>query len=164
MRKKTQAKDIFIDLNYINKVYYNDFRKGLFYWIDVFKLKKIFDLEKYDFVYILDKVNKPAIAAKFSGIKNIIGPGFKNQKKWITSQNYLAEEDWKLNYSEQSQKLLKINSINLVNKFPNLEIDVERLRYNNEDLMIPGKKIAFGIDSFENYKMWYEEDLSLIHI
>jgi len=158
VRKKTQAQDILQDLDHINKVYYNDFRKGLFYWIDVLKLKKIFDLEKYDFVYILDKVNKPAIAAKFSGIRNIIGPGFKNQKKWITSQNYLAEEDWKLNYSEQSQKLLKINSINLVNKFPNLEIDVERLRYNNEDLMIPGKKIAFGIDSFENYKMWYEED------
>ena len=158
VRKKTQAKDIFIDLNYINKVYYNDFRKGLFYWIDVFKLKKIFDLEKYDFVYILDKVNKPAIAAKFSGIKNIIGPGFKNQKKWITSKNYLAEEDWKLSYSEQSQKLLKINSINLVNKFPKLEIDVERLKYKNNDLLIPGKKIAFGIDSFEDYKMWYEED------
>ena len=158
VRKKTQAKDILKDLNHINKVFYNDFRKGLFYWVDVLKLKKIFDLEKYDFVYILDKVNKPAIAAKFSGIKNIIGPGFKNQKKWITSQNYLAEEDWKLNYSEQSQKLLKINSINLVNKFPNLEIDVERLKYNNNDLLIPGKKIAFGIDSFEDYKMWYEED------
>ena len=158
VRKKTQAKDILIDLNHVNKVYYNDFRKGLFYWVDVLKLKKIFDLEKYDFVYILDKVNKPAIAAKFSGIKNIIGPGFKNQKKWITSQNYLAEEDWKLNYSEQSQKLLKINSINLVNKFPNLEIDVERLKFNNNDLLIPGKKIAFGIDSFEDYKMWYEED------
>ena len=158
VRKKTQAQDILQDLDHINKVYYNDFRKGLFYWIDVLKLKKIFDLEKYDFVYILDKVNKPAIAAKFSGIRNIIGPGFKNQKKWITSQNYLAEEDWKLNYSEQSQKLLKINSINLVNKFPNLEIDVERLKHNNDDLLIPGKKIAFGIDSFENYKMWYEED------
>jgi len=158
VRKKTQAKDILKDLNHINKVYYNDFRKGLFYWVDVLKLKKIFDLEEYDFVYILDKVNKPAIAAKFSGIKNIIGPGFKNQKKWITSQNYLAEEDWKLSYSEQSQKLLKINSINLVNKFPNLEIDLERLKYNNNDLLIPGKKIAFGIDSFEDYKMWYEED------
>ena len=158
VRKKTQAKDILKDLNHINKVYYNDFRKGLFYWVDVLKLKKIFDQEEYDFVYILDKVNKPAIAAKFSGIKNIIGPGFKNQKKWITSKNYLAEEDWKLSYSEQSQKLLKINSINLVNKFPNLEIDLERLKYNNNDLLIPGKKIAFGIDSFEDYKMWYEED------
>jgi heptosyltransferase-2 len=158
VRKKTQAKDILKDLNHINKIHYNEFRKGLAYWIDVFKLKKIFDLEKYDYVYILDKVNKPAIAAKLAGIKNIIGPGFKNQKKWITVKNYLDEKDWKLNYSEQSQKLLKINSIILNDKFPDLEVNIERLKVGNDDLMIDGKKIAFGVDSFEDYKMWFEED------
>ncbi|MBD1162523.1 glycosyltransferase family 9 protein [Pelagibacterales bacterium SAG-MED12] len=158
VRKKTQAKDILKDLDHINKIYYNEFRKGLAYWIDVFKLKKIFDLEKYDYVYILDKVNKPAIAAKLAGIKNIIGPGFKNQKKWITVKNYLDDKDWKLNYSEQSQKLLKINSIILNNKFPDLEVNIERLKVGNNDLMIDGKKIAFGVDSFEDYKMWFEED------
>jgi ADP-heptose:LPS heptosyltransferase len=158
VRKKTQAQNILKDLSHINKIYYNEFRKSLAYWIDVFKLKKIFNSEKYDYVYILDKVNKPAIAAKLAGIKNIIGPGFKNQKKWITTKNYLNEEDWKLNYSEQSQKLLKINSITLNNKFPNLEVNIERFKENNNDLLIDGKKIAFGVDSFEDFKMWYEED------
>ena len=158
VRKKTQAQNILKDLNHVNKIYYNEFRKGLAYWIDVFKLKKIFNSEKYDYVYILDKVNKPAIAAKLAGIKNIIGPGFKNQKKWITTKNYLNEEDWKLNYSEQSQKLLKINSITLNNKFPNLEVTIERFKENNDDLLVDGKKIAFGVDSFEDFKMWYEED------
>ena len=158
VRKKTQAQNILRDLNHINKIYYNDFRKGLAYWIDVFKLKKIFNLEKYDFVYILDKVNKPAIAAKLAGIKNIIAPGLKNQKKWITVKNYLDEKDWKLNYSEQSQKLLKINSIILNDKFPNLEVNIERLKVGNDDLIVDGKKIAFGVDSFEDYKMWFEED------
>jgi len=158
VRKKSQAQNILKDLSHINKIYYNEFRKGLAYWIDVFKLKKIFNSEKYDYVYILDKVNKPAIAAKLAGIKNIIGPGFKNQKKWITTKNYLNEEDWKLNYSEQSQKLLKINSITLNNKFPNLEVNIERFKENNEDLLVDGKKIAFGVDSFEDFKMWYEED------
>ena len=158
VRKKTQAKKILKDLNHINKIFYNDFRKGLAYWIDVFKLKKIFSLEKYDYVYILDKVNKPAIAAKFAGIKNIIGPGFKNQKKWITVNNYLNEKDWNLNYSEQSQKLLNINSIKINDVFPNLEIDIERLKKNNNDLLVEGSKIAFGVDSFEDYKMWYEND------
>ena len=158
VRKKTQAQNILKDLSHINKIYYNEFRKGLAYWIDVFKLKKIFNSEKYDYVYILDKVNKPAIAAKLAGIKNIIGPGFKNQKKWITAKNYLDEEDWKLNYSEQSQKLLKINSITLNNKFPNLEVNIERFKDNNDDLLVDGKKIAFGVDSFEDFKMWYEED------
>ena len=158
VRKKTQAQNILKDLSHINKIYYNEFRKGLAYWIDVFKLKKIFNSEKYDYVYILDKVNKPAIAAKLAGIKNIIGPGFKNQKKWITAKNYLDEEDWKLNYTEQSQKLLKINSIALNNKFPNLEVNIERFKENNDDLLVDGKKIAFGVDSFEDFKMWYEED------
>ena len=158
VRKKTQAQNILKDLKHINSIYYNEFRKGFAYWIDVFKLKKIFDLEKYDYVYILDKVNKPAIAAKLAGIKNIIGPGFKNQKKWITVKNYLDEKDWKLNYSEQSQKLLKINSIILNDKFPDLEVNIERLKVGNDDLMIDGKKIAFGVDSFEDYKMWFEED------
>ena len=162
VRKKTQAKNILDDLKHINKIHYNEFRKGLYYWIDVFKLKKIFNLEKYEYVYILDKVNKPAIAAKFAGVKNIIGPGFKNQKKWITVKNYLTEKDWKLNYSEQSQKLLNINSIKIENKFPDLEINVERFKENNNDLLLNGKKIAFGVDSFEDYKMWYEEDFIIL--
>ena len=63
-----------------------------------------------------------------------------------------------MNYSERSQKLLKINSITIENKYPNLEIDVESLKKNNSNLLVNGKKIAFGVDSFEDYKMWYEED------
>ena len=158
LREKTQAKNILKDLSHINKIYYNEFRKGLFYWVDVFKMTKIFKSEKYDFVYILDKVNKPAIAAKFAKIKNIIGPGLGNQKKWLTTENFLDQDDWKLSYTEQSQKLLKINSINLDDKFPKLEVDIERFKKDNSDILIPGKKIAFGVDSFEEYKMWYEED------
>ena len=91
VREKTQAQNILKDLKHINQIFYNDFRKGLFYWVDVFKLIKVFKSEKYDFVYILDKVNKPAIAAKIAKIKNIIGPGFKNQKKWLTVKNFLNE-------------------------------------------------------------------------
>ena len=158
IREKTQAKNILKDLNHINKIYYNEFRKGLFYWVDVFKMTKLFKSEEYDFVYILDKVNKPAIAAKFAKIKNIIGPGLGNQKKWLTTENFLDQDDWKLSYTEQSQKLLKINSINLDDKFPKLEVDIERFKKDNSDILIPGKKIAFGVDSFEEYKMWYEED------
>ncbi len=158
VRKKTQAHNILKDLNHINKVYYNEFRKGLAYWIDVFKLKKIFNLEKYDFVYILDKVNKPAIAAKLAGIKNIIGPGIGNQKKWLTCNNFLTNEDWKDSYSKQSQKFLNINSIQINNLYPEIEIKTSQFEKENFDLLVKGKKIAFGIDSFEDYKMWYEED------
>ena len=158
VREKTQAKNILKDLSHINLINYNNFRKGLFYWIDVFKLIIIFLKNKYSHVYILDKVNKPAIAAKLCGIKNIIGPGIGNQKKWLTSKKYLTNEDWKLSYSEQSQKFLNINSITLNNIYPVINVDIKRFKEGNSDLEIDGKKIAFGIDSFEDYKMWYEED------
>ena len=158
LRKKTQAKNILNDVPHINKIQYNEFRKGFYYWIDVFKLFKIFSNEKYDYIYILDKVNKPAIAAKLAGIKNIIGPGIGNQKKWLTVNNFLTQSDWKMNYSDQSKKLLEINSIKIDNFFPKIEINTERLKKNNSDILVKGKKIAFGVDSFEDFKMWYEEN------
>ena len=157
VREKTQAKNILKDLNHINLINYNNFRKGFFYWVDVYKLMKIYLKNKYSHVYILDKVNKPAMAAKISGIKNIIGPGIGNQKKWLTVKNFLKQEDWNLSYSEQSQKILSINSISLKEVYPNISININRLKNNNSDLLLPGKKISFGIDSFEDYKMWYEE-------
>ena len=158
VREKTQAKIILRDTNHINNIFYNNFRKGLFYWVDVFNLYKIFTRNKYSHVYMLDKVNKPAIAAKFSKIKNIIGPGLGNQKKWITSKKILNEEDNKLNYSEQSQKILEINSIPINNKIPQIEIDIKKIENDNIDITRTGKKISLGVDSFEDFKMWYEED------
>ncbi len=165
VRKKTQAQKILADIGHINKIFYNDFRKGLNYWTDVFKLMKIYFQNKYDHVYILDKVNKPAIAAKLLRIKNIIGPGIGNQKKWLTNKDFLTEDDWKKTYSEQSQKFLQINSIKIDSPYPEIKIDTSKFEKNNQDLLLKGKKIAFGIDSFEDYKMWYEEDwVELAHL
>jgi ADP-heptose:LPS heptosyltransferase len=107
---------------------------------------------------MLDKVNKPAIAAKLARIRNIIGPGIKNQKKWLTIKNFLEDKDFKLNYSEQSQKLLKINKIQIKNLYPNLIFNTNDYIKQNLDILPKGEKIAFGVDSFEEYKMWYEED------
>ena len=158
LREKTQAKNILKDVTHINFISYNNFRKGIFYWIDVFKLIKIYLKNKYSHVYILDKVNKPAIAAKLSRIKNIIGPGIGNQKKWLTIDNVLNDADKNLNYSEQSQKILKLNNIKLNNLHPELEINLDRIKDQHQDILPKGKKIAFGIDSFEDYKMWFEEN------
>ena len=118
LREKTQAKNILKDITHINFISYNNFRKLL---ADVFKLLKIFLKKKYSHVYILDKVNKPAIAANLSGIKNIIGPGIGNQKKWLTVDKVLNDTDKNLSYSEQSQKMLKINNIKLNNLYPELD-------------------------------------------
>ena len=158
LREKTQAKKILKDEKYIDNINYNNFRKGIFYWIEVFKLVQIYNQNKYSHVYLLDKVNRPAIAAKMSGIKNIIGPGIGNQKRYLTTDIYLNDEDWKLNYSEQSKKLLKLHKINLDNPYPQLNYNTKEFNEKNSDLLYEGKKIAFGVDSFEDYKMWYEED------
>ena len=158
VREKTQAKEILKDLNYLNIIHYNDFRKKIFYWIDVFKLRKIFTKENYSHVYILDKINKPAVAAKLAGIKNIIGPGIKRQKKWLTNKNFLEDKDWYLSYSEQSQKLLKLNNIDIKDFYPHIEIKPSSLDKLRKNFSYNGKKIAFGVDSFEDYKIWYEEN------
>ena len=158
LREKTQAKNILKDVTHINFISYNNFRKVIFFLIEVFKLIKIYLKKKYSHVYILDKVNKPAIAAKLSKIKNIIGPGIGNQKKWLTIDNVLNDTDKNLNYSEQSQKILKLNNIKLNNLYPELEINLDRIKDQHQDILPKGKKIAFGIDSFEDYKMWFEEN------
>ena len=62
-----------------------------------------------------------------------------------------------MSYSEQSQKILSINSININSIYPEIEIDTKRFEKDNPNLMITGNKISFGIDSFEDYKMWYED-------
>ena len=158
LREKTQAKNILKDLKHIENINYNNFRKGIYYWADVWKLIKIYKRNNYSHVYILDKVNKPALAAKILGIKNIIGPGIGNQKKYLTTGIRLSDNDWKLNYSEQSQKLLELHNIKLNNQYPQIDVDIKRFNEDNSDLVVDGKKIAFGVDSFEDYKMWYEED------
>ena len=158
VRKKTQAKEILKDIKHLNEINYNDFRKGFFYWIDVLKLKKIISGNKYTHIYILDKINKPAIAARLSNVKNIIGPGIKRQKKWLTTNIVLEDKDWELSYSEQSQKLLNLHGIRIDDIYPYIEISSDRLKKLKKNIPHGGKKIAFGVDSFEEYKIWYEEN------
>tara|TARA_B100000131_G_scaffold321737_1_gene373496 strand:- start:49 stop:1047 length:999 start_codon:yes stop_codon:yes gene_type:complete len=153
----TQAKKILKNCEYINLVEYNQFRKKLFYWIDIFNLYLFLKNKKFTHVYILDKINRPAISARLAKVKNIIGPGIKQQKKYLTCDNFLSDEDWKLNYSEQSQKILKINNIPIFNKFPDIQINLERNDILPKIKNINDKIISFGIDSGEEYKMWYED-------
>ena len=80
-RETTQAKDILQDESYIKDVYYNSFRKKLYYFIEIFLLYRFFKKNKFSHIYLLDKISRPAIAAKLSGIKNILGLGINNQKK-----------------------------------------------------------------------------------
>ena len=157
-RPTTHAKILYSDLNYIEEIIYNTFKKKLYYWIEVLKLWIIFKNKNYNYVYLLDKANRPAIAAKFAGVKNIIGVGLGNQKKWITNNYFLEKNDEKLTYSEQSYKFLDINNIKVTNKFPEIIINKKRLDLLNTNLYPEKKfKVAFCVDSSEEYKIWPEE-------
>ena len=157
VREKTQAKEILQDCDFIEKIEYNDFRKKIFYFFEIYKLWKYFKKEKFSHIFFLDKVNRGAIAAKLANIKFRIGLGFNNQKKWITSEP-LHENISKLSQSEQSNELLKKNKIQIKNLIPIINLNNERLVGLEPDITIyKGKKISLGVDSFEEYKMWYEE-------
>ena len=161
-RPKTQAKDILKDNHYIQKVFYCEFRKKLWYFVDIFNLYRFFKKEKFSHIFILDKISRPAIAAKLADIKNIIGPGIKNQKKWLTNKNFLTNEDYRnLDYSDQSKKMLEINNYKVFETIPSLTIKKETL-INIEPKIDTGAKdiVTFGVDSFELFKMWFEENFA----
>ena len=56
------------------------------------------------------------------------------QKNWVTSKKILNQKDWKLSYSEQSQKILEINSIPINDKIPKINISIKKIEHNNVDL------------------------------
>ena len=161
-RPKTQAKDILKDNDYISEVFYCEFRKKLWYFVEIFNLYRFFKKEKFSHIFILDKISRPAIAAKLADIKNIIGPGIKNQKKWLTNKNFLTNEDYRnLDYSDQSKKMLEINNYKVFETIPSLTIKKETL-INIEPKIDTGAKdiVTFGVDSFELFKMWFEENFA----
>ena len=161
-RPKTQAKDILKDNHYIQKVFYCEFRKKLWYFVEIFNLYRFFKKERFSHIFILDKISRPAIAAKLADIKNIIGPGIKNQKKWLTNKNFLTNEDYRnLDYSDQSKKMLEINNYKVFETIPSLTIKKETL-INIEPKIDTGAKdiVTFGVDSFELFKMWFEENFA----
>ncbi len=161
-RPKTQAKDILKDNNYIREVFYCEFRKKLWYFVEIFNLYRFFKKEKFSHLFILDKISRPAIAAKLADIKNIIGPGIKNQKKWLTNKNFLSNEDYQnLDYSDQSKKILEINNYKVFETIPSLTIKEDTL-INIEPKIDSSAQgiVTFGVDSFEIFKMWFEENFA----
>ena len=157
VRETTQAKNILKDLDHFDIIEYNNFRKKIFFWIDTYKLYTFLKNKNFSHLYVLDKVSRPAIAAKFAKIKNIIGPGIGNQKKWLTSNTYLNKDDWKISYSDLSQKIFSINRIPIHNLKPELKINLDRDDINEKIKNNKKRLISFGIDSGEDFKMWYEE-------
>ena len=161
VRPKTQAKDILKDENYISEFFYCKFRKKLWYFVEIFILYSFFKKKKFSHIFILDKISRPAVAAKLAGVESIIGPGIKSQKKWLTSKIFLTDHDYEnLNYSQQSEKILNLNEIPVHEKIPKINIKKESLLSVEPQINNNKISIAFGVDSFELYKMWFEDQFA----
>ena len=69
----------------------------------------------------------------------------------------MNKEDWKISYSDLSQKIFSINKIPIQNLKPELKINLDRDDINEKIKNNKKRFISFGIDSGEDFKMWYEE-------
>jgi heptosyltransferase-2 len=160
-QETTQAAELYSDCDFIEEVIYNKFRKKLFYFAEIFKLYKIIKKINPSHVYLLDKISRPAIAAKFAYVKNIIGPGIGNQKRWLTNKFFLELSDTKLDYANQTKKFFLINNIKIQDSFPKIKIPEKKLEFfykKYEKYEMPW--VTFGVDSYEPNKIWYEENFN----
>ena len=87
-----------------------------------------FKKEKFTHIYLLDKISRPAIAARLARVKNIIGVGIGNQSRWITNKKYLSQEDFRFNFSRQTQKFLDMQGIETKIKTPKINFSEESLK------------------------------------
>ena len=109
--------------NYIDNVIENRFRRGKYFFKDVFKLAKDLKKKNFDKAFILEKTKGPALACKFAGIKEIFGFGIGSQKYFVNRSVTLTKDDLRYNYTEQSIRFLRklnINS-NFEDKFLSLD-------------------------------------------
>jgi heptosyltransferase-2 len=161
VRPKTQATNILKDIDYIKNFFYCQFRKKIWYFVEIFYLYNFFKKKNFSHVFLLDKISRPAIAAKLAGVKNVVGQGLGGQKKWLTNKNFLDHEDYlNLDYSDQSKKFLEINGISVNDLVPTLYLKPESLDSIEPKINKEKKILSFGVDSFEEYKMWFEDQFA----
>ena len=161
-RKSTSAHDILSNEDYIKNIHYIPFKKGLFNYIrEILLMRKLFRKFKAKEVWILDKISRPAIAAKLSNIKTINGFGVTNQKLWITNKNSLDRKDLKIHYIERSKKFFNLLNKPIDYKFTNIHIKEDLINILKKELTPNNEKIiTYGIDSSEMWRSWPKEYFS----
>ena len=160
-RKGTSAKDLVKEENYIQKVFYVDFKKNIFFYFkDIFYMISVLKKYKANEVWILDKNSRPAIAAFFAGVNKRYGYGTGNQKIWINNKNKLENEDLKIHYIERAKKFFELQNIPIQYDFIKINIndfESKKFKYLNNNSK---KIIAYGVDSSEMYRSWPTEYFS----
>ena len=83
-------------------------------------------------------------------------PDSDNSNVLVVSENGYGKRSDIEDYRVTNRGGKGVKTLNVTDKTGQL-IAIKNVT-DNDDLMIDGKKIAFGVDSFEDYKMWFEED------
>ena len=156
-------KTILQEQDYIDEVIENYFRRGKFFFYDLFSL--VFELKKknFDLTYILEKTKAPAIASVISKINKIYGFGIGSQKYFVNNLDKLSRDDLKYSYTEQSIRFLtKMNiDISFEDKFLNLnEINFSSSVKNLNKH--PKPWVCFGVDSTEKNRIWPQKNFAIL--
>ena len=155
INQHVSIKEILEKQDYIEEVIENRFRRGRFFFIDIFRLVKQLKNKKFDYAFILEKTKGPALVCNFIGIKKIYGFGIGSQSFLVDKYIKLNKNDLRYNYTEQSIKFLnKLNiPYNFEDKFIVLNnVDREDFIKNYESL--PKPWVCFAVDSTEVNRIW----------
>ena len=147
--------------NYIDSVIVNPFRRGRFFFYDVFKLSKTLKNKNIDCAFILEKTKGPAIACKFARVKKIFGFGIGSQKYFVENFSRLNKNDLRYNYTYQSIKFLNHHKIqyNFNDNFLTLDKN-EKKKFESSYQSLPKPWVCFAVDSTEVNRIWPQKNFA----
>ena len=146
--------------NYISSVIENPFRKGRFFFSDIFNLSKKLNEKNIDCAFILEKTKGPAIACNLARVKKIYGFGIGSQKYFVEKFPILNRNDLRYNYTRQSIKFLSKHNIScdFNGKFFVLDQGEDNLLKEYENLTKPW--VCFAVDSTEVNRVWPQKNFA----
>ncbi len=155
-KQSTQAHAFFKNNNNIDDVIYMRFEKHpLKKWLFILKLRRLFVKHAISTVYILDKVSRPAMAAKLAGVKHIIGFGQGAQKSWLT-QGVIPNIPKNLHRISQLKQFAQNLNMNLSNDDSSIHLPrLEKLPTVLQQA--PKPWICLGIGAAVSNKIWSEK-------
>ena len=163
INKHLNIKKILKGQDYIEDVIENYFRRGSYFFLDLYKLTSELRNKNFDYAFILEKTKGPALACKFAKIKKIYGFGIGSQKYFVNYKFRLNKNDLRYNYTKQSKKFLDQMDINVNfdKKFLNLKNIDNKAFYEKFD-KLPRPWVCFAVDSSETNRIWPQKYFSLL--
>ena len=161
INKHISIKRLLEKQDYIDVVIENSFRRGKFFFLDIFHLSKELKKQDISFVFILEKTKGPAIASKLAGVKKIYAFGIGSQKYFVDKLVRLDKKDLRFNYTEQSIKFLNTLKISFDFNDRFLSLDSQdKEDFSKKYTNLPKPWVCFGIDSTEVNRIWPQKNFA----